>query len=444
MTALSTASGVKRGTIAVFATATAITVSNIYFTQPLLEWIAQGLGVSSAAAGIVATAGQVGYALGIVVIVPLADRARLRRISSVLLAITALALLAGALAPSIAVLSTATFVLSVTTVLPQLIMPTVSSMAARGQAGRALGAVGTGLTLGALLSRTVSGALAEATGTWRAGYFAAAAATALLLLVLPRYMPEQSPHGGQDRIGYLKLLASLPRLIVGHASLRLSAVLGATGFAAFSAFWATLAFHLSQKPIELGPAAAGLFGLGSVPGALAARYSGRLTDRYGPDTVNTVGLASAGNRLRRLPVRRRLRGGPRDRLQPAWLRHHQCADSQPDPDLHRARRPTRQAQHRLHLRLVRQRRDRLQHRPGAPRSTRLDSDGLGGDGLPRRRSAVPDGPFRQATPHIRGAELRRNRPVCRRRPPRRQGRLKPVAKDAGLLDNHLAGPRKHP
>ncbi|WEO93155.1 hypothetical protein A6P39_003235 [Streptomyces sp. FXJ1.172] len=83
MTALSTTSGVKRGTITVFATATAITVSNIYFTQPPLEWIAQGLGASSAAAGIVATAGQVGYALG-VMIVPLADRARLRRISSVL------------------------------------------------------------------------------------------------------------------------------------------------------------------------------------------------------------------------------------------------------------------------------------------------------------------------------------------------------------------------
>lgn len=294
MTAVSTVPGVKRGTIPVFATATAITVSNIYFTQPLLERIAQGLGISSAAAGVVATVGQIGYALGIVAVVPLADRARLRRVSRILLAITALALLAGALAPSIAVLSMATFVLSVTTVLPQLIMPTVSSMAAHGQAGRALGAVGTGLTLGALLSRTASGALAEATGTWRAGYFAAAAATALLLLVLPRYMPEQSSGGGQDKIGYLKLLASLPPLIVRHGSLRLSAVLGAAGFAAFSAFWATLAFHLSQKPIELGPAAAGLFGLGSVPGALAARYSGRLTDRYGSDAVNAVALASAG------------------------------------------------------------------------------------------------------------------------------------------------------
>ncbi|MFD7445761.1 MFS transporter [Streptomyces sp. NPDC059909] len=294
MSALSTVPGVKRGTIPVFAIATAVTVSNIYFTQPLLERIAQGLGVSSTAAGAVATAGQIGYALGIVAVVPLADRARLRRIARVLLTVTALALLAGALAPSITLLSAATLVLSVTTVLPQVIMPTVASMAAHGRAGRALGAVGIGLTMGALLSRTVSGVLAEATGTWRAGYFAAAAATAALLLVLPRYMPEHRPGAGQDRTSYLKLLASMPPLIVRHASLRLSAVLGAAGFAAFSAYWATLAFHLSQQPLGLGPAAAGLFGLSSVPGALAARYSGRLTDRYGPDTVNVIALTSAG------------------------------------------------------------------------------------------------------------------------------------------------------
>ncbi|MGW4518347.1 hypothetical protein ACWEO4_42010 [Streptomyces sp. NPDC004393] len=95
-------------------------------------------------------------------------------------------------------------------------------------------------------------------------------------------MPEQSPGGGQDKIGYRKLLASLPPPIVRHASLRLSAVLGAAGFAAFSTFRATLALHLPQKPIELGRAAVGLFGLGSVPGALTARYSGRLTDPSAP------------------------------------------------------------------------------------------------------------------------------------------------------------------
>ncbi|MFF3518631.1 MFS transporter [Streptomyces sp. NPDC002573] len=294
MSAQSTVPGVKRGTIPVFSTATAIAVANIYFTQPLLEQIARDLRISSSAAGIIATAGQIGYALGIVAIVPLADRVRLRRLTTILLAVTALALLAGALAPSIALLGLATFVLSTTTVVPQVIMPTIASMSAQGRTGRALGAVGTGLTLGALLSRTISGALSEVTGTWRVDYLAAALATGCLLLVLPRYMPERSPAAGATTTGYLKLLASIPPLVVRYPTLRLSALLGSASFAAFSSFWATLAFHLSDKPLQLGPAAAGLFGLGSVPGALAARYSGRLCDRYGPDTVNAIALACAG------------------------------------------------------------------------------------------------------------------------------------------------------
>ncbi|MEU4098255.1 MFS transporter [Streptomyces sp. NPDC026673] len=293
MTTPATRPDVKRGTIPVFATATAITVANIYFTQPLLDQIARGFGISASAAGLVATAGQIGYALGIVAVIPLADRARLRRLSSVLLAVTAVALLAGALAPSVALLGLATLVLSASTVLPQVIMPTVVSMAAPGQAGRVLGAVGTGLTLGALLSRTASGLIAEATGTWRAGFLVAAAATAALLLVLPRYMPAERPAGAATSGGYARLLASLPRLIAEHPPLRLSAALGATVFAAFSAFWSTLAFHLTAPPIGLGPAVIGLFGLCSVPGALAARYSGRLTDRWGPRAVNALAVTSA-------------------------------------------------------------------------------------------------------------------------------------------------------
>ncbi|MFF3559461.1 MFS transporter [Streptomyces sp. NPDC002574] len=293
MTPATTRPDVKRGTIPVFATATAITVSNIYFTQPLLDQIARGFGITTSTAGLVATAAQIGYALGIVAIVPLADRAHLRRLSTALLAITSVALLAGTFAPTVALLGMATLVLSASTVLPQVIMPTVASMAAPGQAGRALGAVGTGLTMGALLSRTASGLITEAAGTWRAGYLVAALATATLLLVLPRYMPAGRPSEAAPANGYFRLIASLPGLLTQHAPLRLSAALGATVFAAFSAFWSTLAFHLTAPPIGLGPAVIGLFGLFSVPGALAARYSGRLTDRWGPDAVNALAITSA-------------------------------------------------------------------------------------------------------------------------------------------------------
>jgi predicted MFS family arabinose efflux permease len=283
---------VKRGTIPVFATATAITVSNIYFTQPLLDEIAHSFHIPPSAAGLVATTGQIGYALGIIAILPLADSVRLRRLSALLLGVTAAALLAGAFAPSLALLSMATLVLSASTVLPQVIMPTVVSMATPGNAGRVLGAVGTGLTMGALLSRTAAGLVAQATGTWRAGFAVAAVATGALLLVLPRYMPADRPTRTGAPESYLRLLASLPRLVTEHAPLRLSAALGGTVFAAFSAFWSSLAFHLTADPIALGPAAIGLFGLFSVPGALAARYSGRLTDRWGTRRVNVVSLTS--------------------------------------------------------------------------------------------------------------------------------------------------------
>ncbi|MEU8950608.1 MFS transporter [Streptomyces sp. NPDC048489] len=284
--------GVKRGTIPVFATATALTVSNIYFTQPLLDEIARSFHTSASTAGLVATTGQIGYALGIIAIVPLADSVRLRRLTTVLLLITAVALLAGAAAPSVALLSVATLILSATTVLPQVIMPTVVSMATPGNAGRILGAVGTGLTMGALLSRTAAGLITEAAGTWRAGYTVAAVITASLLLVLPRFMPADTPASDAAQRSYFRLLASLPKLVTEHAPLRLSASLGATVFAAFSAFWSSLAFHLTAAPISLGPAVIGLFGLFSVPGALAARYSGRLADRWGTQKVNTLSLGA--------------------------------------------------------------------------------------------------------------------------------------------------------
>ncbi|CAM5655257.1 MULTISPECIES: MFS transporter [Streptomyces] len=292
MTSAPTRPGVKRGTIPVFATATAVTVSNIYFAQPLLDEIAHSFHTSASTAGVVATAGQLGYALGIVTVVPLADGARLRRLSTVLLVITTTGLLAGAAAPSVALLGLAALVLSAGTVLPQVIMPTVVSMAAEGNAGRVLAAVGTGLTLGALLSRTVAGLVVEATGTWRAGFVVAAVATGALLLVLPQYMPEPPPTAARGKESYARLLGSLPGLITQYASLRVSAALGATVFAAFSAFWSSLAFHLTAPPIGLGPAVIGLFGLFSVPGALAARYSGRLADRWGPLRVNVMALAA--------------------------------------------------------------------------------------------------------------------------------------------------------
>ncbi|MFE2561136.1 MFS transporter [Streptomyces sp. NPDC059352] len=286
--------------VPLFAAAGAVTVANIYFPQPLLAAVADGLEVSERTAGLVASAAQVGYALGILLLVPLADTARLRRLTSVLLALTSAALLVAAAAPDVVTLALATLALSTTTVLPQILTPVAAVLADPGSRGRVVGLVGLGLTLGSTLSRTVSGAVTDTTGSWRAAYVLAGAATAALLWVLPKRLPERMgtggevPEGVRRRSSYLRLLAGLPRLLSAHRELRIPAVLGACVFAAFSVFWAVLAFHLAAPPLGYGPGAAGLFGVLTLPAALLSAAAGRLADRYGARAVTTGGLVAAG------------------------------------------------------------------------------------------------------------------------------------------------------
>ncbi|WP_435972519.1 MFS transporter [Streptomyces sp. Qhu_M48] len=278
--------------VPLFAVAGAVTVANIYFPQPLLAAVAQGLDVSERTAGLVASAAQIGYALGILLLVPLADTARLRRLTSVLLVLTSGALLLAAAAPGVVTLTLATLALSTTTVLPQILTPVAAVLAGPGRRGRVVGLVGLGLTLGSTLSRTVSGAVTDASGSWRVAYVVAAVATAALLCVLPRSLPERL--GGPGGTSYGGLLAGLPRLLAAHRELRVAALLGAGVFAAFSVFWAVLAFHLAAPPLGYGPGAAGLFGVLTLPAALLSATAGPLTDRYGAPVVSAVGLASAG------------------------------------------------------------------------------------------------------------------------------------------------------
>lgn len=275
------------------ATACGITVANVYLCQPLLSAISKEFGVSSATAGWVATAAQLGYALGILLVVPLADRADSKRLLRILLACACAALAVAGSAPSIYLLVAAMFVTTMATVIPQILIPLAVANAAPDRAGRVVGTMQSGLILGILLSRTVSGTVGEYSGSWRNAYFMAAALTGILFFVLPRFLPTR-PAGHQSvELSYPKLLMSLPSLLLKWPGLRLSALLGACIFASFSVFWATLAFHLAQPPFNFGSAQAGLFGLWGAAGALIAPFCGRISDRHGPAMLNILSIASA-------------------------------------------------------------------------------------------------------------------------------------------------------
>jgi predicted MFS family arabinose efflux permease len=281
----------RRGTVLVLALACGVMVANVYICQPLLDEIARGLGVPERVAGLVAVATQIGFALGILFVVPLGDVAEPRRLVQVLISITTLGLLGAAAAPGIPMLILASLVVAAATVVPQVLIPLAVSLAPPERRGRVIGALQTGLILGILLSRTVAGLVASAAGTWRAPFLAAALISGGLLLLLPRFMPAHTPV--RDRPSYATLLYSLPPLL-RYRALRISAGLGFCVFGAFSAFWATLAFHLASPAFGLGVAATGLFGVWGAPGALVAPVGGRLADRIGPNWVNLGAVLCAG------------------------------------------------------------------------------------------------------------------------------------------------------
>ncbi|QXZ80101.1 MFS transporter [Rhizobium sp. L51/94] len=278
-----------RGTIPLMAAACGVMVGNIYLCQPLLGQIAVSFGVPEHVSSLVAVATQVGYAFGILLLVPLADIAEPRRLLRWLMALTAIGLLGAALAPGIGVLIGASACLALVTVVPQVLIPLATSLVPAEKRGRVVGTMTTGLVMGILLSRTVSGLVAGYTDSWRASYGLAAVLTLILFFFVPAFMPQRPQM--MQKMSYGKLLASLVPLLK-HRPLLLSMGMNFLAFGAFSAFWATLAFHLASPAFGLGAAAAGLFGLWGAPGALMAPIGGRLADRWGSSRVNALAFCA--------------------------------------------------------------------------------------------------------------------------------------------------------
>lgn len=256
-----------------------MTAANVYLCQPMLGSIAASLGAPPDALGAVPTATQLGYALGILLVVPAGDSHDRRRIVLALGAASAAALAACALAPTVALLVAASFVVGLCSPVPQLITPLAVALAADtegGQgSGRTVGAVQGGLLVGVLASRAYAGALADLAG-WRTVYVASCLLTVALVAVLARRLPCAP---GRAPASYTKVLRSLPGL-VRHPLVARVVVSGALVGIAFGAFWTTLTFLVTQT-YGLGAGAAGTFGLVAAVSALASPYAGRSAERLG-------------------------------------------------------------------------------------------------------------------------------------------------------------------
>ncbi len=278
-------SGLSGGRVVLMAVASGLAVANLYYAQPLLATLADAFQVPEHQTGLVVTITQVGYALGLMFLVPLGDQMNRRRLVAGMTLVTALACATAALAPSLAIFEVASLVMGVTAVVAQVLIPYVAHLAADHERGRVVGRVMTGLLLGILLARTVSGVIADILG-WRMVFWLAAGLMLLQALVLARVLSDERP---QSTTSYKKLLGSVLSMVREEPLLRSRMLYGMAVFSAFSAFWTTLPFLLSGAPYHYTNSAIGAFGIVGVAGALCASVAGHLHD-HGHNRGGTGGF----------------------------------------------------------------------------------------------------------------------------------------------------------
>lgn len=265
----------KRSTLWVMAIASAFAVANLYYNQPLLAAIAQTFHASVQQVGLIPTLTQAGYALGLLLFVPLGDRVDPRRLIVITLIAATLALLAAAASPNLEWLILASFVIGMVSVTAQLILPFAAKLVSSDQQGNVLGNILSAVFAGILLSQPLSGWLGAQLG-WRSIYWLAAITMVILAVASARWIPKSEPSVTTP---YLRLMRSLWQLVKEQPVLREASAIQALLFAAFSGFWATLVFLLEQPPYEYGSQVAGAFGLTGIAGVVAAPMLGKLAGR---------------------------------------------------------------------------------------------------------------------------------------------------------------------
>ncbi len=284
--------GLSRALVALIAVATGAVVANLYYAQPVLHQVARSFHSGPGPTSSIITATQIGYAAGLLLIVPLGDLHPRRALVTRLFLISTVALVGCALAPNLWLFGLASVAVGAASVAGQVMIPFAADLAPEERRGRVVARIMTGLLMGILLARTVSGLVAQAAG-WRAIYWFSAVLMVVFAFVLWRALPAEGPRPHRS---YAELVGGSLRLLATEPVLRRRAWHGACAFAAFSVLWTTLAFLLSGSPYRYSNAVIGLFGLVGAGGIAAANLAGKLADsaRATATTVGT-GVLLAGS-----------------------------------------------------------------------------------------------------------------------------------------------------
>lgn len=266
-----------------------VVVANMYYIQPIGTKVATSLSVSTSAIGILTMLTQLGYALGLLFLVPLGDVVDRPKLIIRMAALSAISLLVAFFAPSFTLFACASFLIGLLSIVPQIIIPYGAVLAGPKARGKVMGTLLSGLLVGILLSRTVSGIVASLF-SWRMIYLFALVLVAILTGLLYWKMPRTQIKTTSS-VSYLDSLKSLPYLVKTQRLLREASISGFFMFGTFSIFWSTLIFYISSPVYHWGTFEAGILAIFGLSGAVAAPIVGRLSDSYSERKIVGMGLA---------------------------------------------------------------------------------------------------------------------------------------------------------
>ena len=281
-----TTQGLSPSLILLMSIATGLAVASNYYAQPLLDTIARNFSLSASTAGFIVTAAQLGYAAGLLFLVPLGDMFERRMLIVSMTLLAAGGMLITASSQSLGMLILGTALTGLFSVVAQILVPLAATLATPDKRGKVVGTIMSGLLLGILLARTVAGLLANL-GGWRTVFWVASVLMALMAVALWRGLPKMK---SDTHLNYPQLLGSVFSLFINDKLLRTRAMLGCLTFANFSILWTSMAFLLAAPPFNYSEGMIGLFGLAGAAGALGARPAGGFADKGKSHLTTTMGL----------------------------------------------------------------------------------------------------------------------------------------------------------
>lgn len=259
--------------VLLFALCCGAIVANLYYAQPIIELIAPDVGLDAERASLIVSLTQIGYALGLLFLVPLADLLESRRLMLITTAAALLCLLAAAFATQPGLFLGLALLIGLSSVSVQMLIPLAANLAPEASRGRVVGNIMSGLLLGILLARPLASLVVGEFG-WRAVYLMAASLMLLISLVIATTIPRHAPA---HRASYGQLLASLVQLLRRYPILRRRALYQGLMFASFSLFWTAAPLELARH-LGLSQQDIALFALAGAIGAVAAPIAGHLAD----------------------------------------------------------------------------------------------------------------------------------------------------------------------